>query len=105
MASNRERILVADDHRENVQFIVDSILKPHGFQAITAYDGAEALQKAIAEKPDLILLDLQMPKMHGMQVLEALHERGLRVPVVLMTFHGSEEIACLLYTSPSPRDS
>jgi len=93
MAGTRERILVADDHRENVQFIIDAILKPNGFGWIEARDGVEALQKAVQEKPDLILLDLQMPKMHGLQVLESLQEQGLHIPVVLMTFHGSEEIA------------
>jgi class 3 adenylate cyclase/DNA-binding response OmpR family regulator len=84
----KERILVADDHKENVQFIIDAVLTPHGFRPIVAYDGQEALRKAVEEKPDLILLDLQMPKMDGLTVLER-----LRVPVVLMTFHGSEEIA------------
>jgi len=93
MSSSRERILVADDHRENIRFIVDAVLEPNGFQPITASDGAEALRKALQEKPDLILLDLQMPKMSGLQVLEKLRGQGIRVPVVLMTFHGSEEIA------------
>ena len=93
MENSRERVLVADDHRENVRFIVDAILKPNGFQWIEASDGADALQKALDEKPDLLLLDVQMPKMHGLQVLEALQERGVHIPVVLMTFHGSEEIA------------
>jgi len=93
MASKRERILVADDHQENIRFIVDAILDPNGFQAITASNGAAALQKAVEEEPDLILLDLQMPKMGGLQVLEKLRDQGIHVPVVLMTFHGSEEIA------------
>ena len=92
-ATARERILIADDHRENVQFIIDAILVPNGFQYLTAYDGAEALQKALSENPDLILLDLQMPKMHGLEVLETLQQRGAHIPVVLMTFHGSEQIA------------
>lgn len=89
----KERILVADDHKENVQFIIEAVLTPHGYRPIVAYDGQEALRKAVEEKPDLILLDLQMPKLDGLTVLERLQEQGLRVPVVLMTFHGSEEIA------------
>jgi class 3 adenylate cyclase len=47
--------------------------------------------------PDVILLDLQMPKLNGMQVLDALQEDGLDIPVILMTFHGSEEIAIEVY--------
>jgi class 3 adenylate cyclase/DNA-binding response OmpR family regulator len=93
MSQDHEKVLVADDHRENTDFIIEAILKPHGFQVLTAEDGAEALKVALQEHPDLILLDLQMPKMHGLEVLQALQGRGMRIPVVLMTFHGSEEMA------------
>lgn len=97
MVGKRERILVADDHRDNVRFIIDAILNPRGFQVLEAYDGVEALRKASQEKPDLILLDIQMPKMTGLEVLQALYDQGIRIPVVLMTVHGSEEIAVLAF--------
>ena len=88
-----ERILVVDDGRENREFVVEYILRPYGFQASVARDGREGLEKALAERPDLILLDLQMPRMDGRQVLHALHTENVNIPVILMTFHGSEEIA------------
>src|SRR5215207_6949111 len=52
---------------------------------------------ALKHHPDLILLDLQMPRMNGIQVLKTLSSRQIDIPVVLMTFHGSEEIAVEVY--------
>ncbi|MBZ0299011.1 MAG: response regulator [Anaerolineae bacterium] len=92
-----ERILVTDDGRENREFIQEYILEPNGYQALLARDGLEGLQMAVEQRPDLILLDLQMPRMDGIQVLQNLASRNLDIPVILMTFHGSEEIAIEVY--------
>lgn len=92
-----ELILVVDDGKDNRDFVVEHVLKPNGFRAITAQDGQEGLMKALKERPDLILLDLQMPRMNGLQVLEHLNENEIDIPVILMTFHGSEEIAIEVY--------
>src|SRR5260221_9507336 len=51
------------------------------------------MELARRQSPDLILLDLQMPRLDGMGVLGALRQENLNIPVILMTFHGSEEIA------------
>jgi len=88
-----ERVLVVDDSKENVRFIVDYVLEPNGYISSIAYDGAEGLRKAQDERPDLILLDMNMPKMTGIEVLEALRDKSLHIPVILMTFHGSETLA------------
>ena len=93
----KETVLVVDDGEENRVFVVDYILKPNGYESLTASDGQEGLRMAAKHTPDLILLDLQMPKMDGREVLQALAERGLDIPVVLMTFHGSEEVAIEMY--------
>lgn len=92
-----ETILVVDDGQENLDFIVEYILTPNGYQSMTATNGQEGLKLAAEHQPDLILLDLQMPKMDGRQMLEAMSERGIDIPVVLMTFHGSEEIVIEMY--------
>lgn len=89
----RERILVADDSRAIRDFIKDAILKPNGFATLTARDGMECVEKAREHHPDLILLDLQMPRLDGIQVLDALNVAQLEIPVILMTAHGSEAIA------------
>jgi class 3 adenylate cyclase/CheY-like chemotaxis protein len=64
---------------------------------LTARDGKEGLELAVELHPDLILLDLQMPRMNGIQVLQELAARSMDIPVILMTFHGSEEIAVEVY--------
>ena len=88
-----KKVLVIEDRRENIVFIANNILKPEGWEVITARDGELGLQKAVEEKPDLIITDLKLPGMHGLDVLEELNKRGLHIPAIVMTFHGSEETA------------
>ena len=87
------KVLIIEDRRENIVFIANNILKPEGWDVITARDGKLGLQKAIEEKPDLIITDLKLPTMHGLDVLEELNRRGYHIPTIVMTFHGSEETA------------
>jgi len=88
-----EQVLVVDDSKESREFLISAVLKPNNFEAIQARDGAEGLEIARRAKPDLIILDYQMPRMDGRQVLEALRRENLNIPTILMTFHGSEDIA------------
>ncbi len=97
MGRSVERILIVDDGRENREFIAAYILEPNGYQALMAKDGREGLDMALAEQPDLILLDYQLPRLNGIEVLEALAEKGIHIPVILMTFYGSEEVAVEVY--------
>jgi len=71
-----ESILIADDDVRNVEFLRDSLLVPGGYTTLCASDGEEALGLALDQEPDLLLLDLQMPKMDGLQVLKALRREG-----------------------------
>ncbi|MDQ7037112.1 MAG: response regulator [Anaerolineae bacterium] len=93
----KETVLVVDDGKDNRDFLVEYVLEPHGFRHLTAKDGEEGLKLAVQHKPDLILLDLQMPRMNGKEVLEHLAIRNIEIPVILMTFHGSEDIAIEVY--------
>jgi two-component system NtrC family sensor kinase len=88
-----EKVLIIDDRRENVVFLADQILRPDGYQVITAGDGEAGLEKALSEHPDLIVMDIRMPKMTGIDVLQALKDAGQEIPVIVTTFHGSEELA------------
>lgn len=88
-----EKVLVVDDRDDSLQFLTEYILEPNGYEYIIAKDGETGLRKALTENPDLIIMDLKMPKMTGLEVLAALRERQSTIPVILMTFHGSEETA------------
>ena len=88
-----ETILVVDDRDDSLQFLTEYILQPNGYKHITAKDGVRGLELALSENPELIIMDLKMPRMTGLEVLAALRERAVDVPVILMTFHGSEETA------------
>ncbi len=88
-----ERVLVIDDGKDIRDFVVNYVLIPNGFEVIVAQNGAEGLQKALREKPDFIITDMQMPRMSGLEVLQALAERGKEIPSILVTAHGSEKLA------------
>lgn len=92
-----ELILVVDDGQENREFIIDYVLKPHDFRFAIARDGREAFDAIQRQRPDLVLLDYQMPVMNGVELLHALHSKNISVPVILMTFYGSEEVAIDVY--------
>lgn len=85
-------ILVAEDSPTQTIHI-KHILTTAGFQVETAANGDEALRAIERRPPDLVLTDLDMPKLNGLQLVEAVHRRFPRVPVVLMTAFGSDEVA------------
>ncbi|HEX5136334.1 MAG TPA: response regulator [Planctomycetota bacterium] len=86
------RILVVDDSRVDLE-LVAALLSDVGHACVRATNGREALDLVQTEAPDLIVTDLQMPEMGGLELVRAVHARYPKVPVVLMTAHGSEEIA------------
>ncbi len=92
-----ERVLIVEDRRENIVYLANNVLKAHGYQVLTAMDGEQGLKRAMAEKPDLIIMDLNMPKRDGLEVMAALRERQVEIPVILTTFYGSEQVAQQAY--------
>src|SRR5262249_29580270 len=80
------RILVVDDLPENRE-ILTGLLEPEGYTVLTAKDGQEALERALADPPDLILMDVSMPRMTGFEACRRLKadERTRLVPLVLVT--------------------
>ncbi|HID62304.1 MAG TPA: response regulator [Anaerolineae bacterium] len=90
--SDKQKVLIIDDRRENIVFLANNILRPKGYDIITAMDGEKGLHKALEERPDLIIMDLRMPRMNGLEVLSALREEQCHIPVILTTFHGSESV-------------
>ncbi|MBI2472584.1 MAG: response regulator [Planctomycetes bacterium] len=83
---NKPKILVADDIKQNVK-LLRVILTASEFDVIEAYDGEEALEKAKSENPDLILLDIMMPKLTGYEVCQRLRADGTTkgIPIIMIT--------------------
>lgn len=88
----KKRILLVDDEKELVQ-TVTMRLEANGYEVIPAYDGKEALDKAKKEKPDLIILDLMLPKMDGYKVCGLLKAdaRYNKIPIIMFTARAQEE--------------
>jgi class 3 adenylate cyclase/FixJ family two-component response regulator len=93
MATDKLKVLVIDDSPQIREFVTEYVLLPNGFEVDIAVDGAEGLRKVLASTPDLVLMDYEMPKMSGIEVLRNLRAQGNKVPVILMTSHGSEQVA------------
>lgn len=89
----RERILLIEDSQDVVEYLRDTILRPSGYEPVLANTGQEGLHLAVEEQPDLILLDLNLAHMTGMEVLRGLRDTVPTVPVTLLIFAGSEQIA------------
>ncbi|MCB0162769.1 MAG: response regulator [Anaerolineae bacterium] len=88
-----ETVLVVDNREDSIKFLRTYVLEPNGYKMIEATDGADALKIALSKKVDLIISDLVMPRMGGLELLEALNHRDIDTPTILMTFHGSEGTA------------
>lgn len=86
---NSKKILVVDDDQKMRQILVDE-LKKQGFQTIEASNGQEGLDSAIKNMPDLILLDITMPVMDGLTMLQKLREnpKGTKVQVIILSNAG-----------------
>jgi two-component system alkaline phosphatase synthesis response regulator PhoP len=83
------KILIVDDEPEIVRGLSDN-LGFEGYQTVAASTGAEALALAAAQAPDLILLDIMLPGKSGWDVCRALRERGIDVPIIMLTARGEE---------------
>ena len=88
----RERILIVDDESD-IALILKLQLEDAGYDTIRAKDGGEALEMLHREKFSLVLLDIKLPKLDGIQVLEHLGPALQEMAVVMMTAHGSEDVA------------
>ncbi len=88
-----ETVLAVDDRTDSLKFLREYILEPNGYKMLQARNGVAALEIVSSKKIDLIISDLVMPKMGGLELVESLREQALEIPIILMTFHGSEGTA------------
>lgn len=86
MAETAKKILVVDDEPDVVS-LLSLLLKAQGFEVITAIDGQTALEKARTGKPDLILLDIMLPRIDGYKVARMLKfdEKYKNIPIIMLT--------------------
>ncbi len=87
-----ETILIVDDSQYFTEMLED-LLSSMKYKTISAVDGRCGLQAALERQPDLIFLDMSMPGMDGLEMLQELHGANCQFPVIFMTAHGSERIA------------
>jgi CheY-like chemotaxis protein len=89
---SKKKILIADDSKTALM-MSQMLLKRHPFDIVTASDGAEAVQRAIADHPDLILMDVVMPNMNGFEAVRAIRatDSVRSIPVIMVTTRSEAE--------------
>ncbi|HEY90127.1 MAG TPA: response regulator [Thermoflexia bacterium] len=83
-------VLIIEDDADIRVILSDLILKPAGYQVLLADDGERGLQRALTDDPDIILLDLNLPYLSGLDLLRLLRQQHHNVPVIVISAHGSE---------------
>ena len=89
-----ETILIVDDEK-NYPPVLSAVLEEEGFETLTAFSGREALEILNNSDVDLVLTDMKMPSMDGIELLEHIKEKDRDLPVIMMTAHGIVEKAVL----------
>jgi len=84
-----ETVLVVEDDRSTRMAVVEN-LKYEGYQVLFAGDGEEGLGLALKKRPDLVILDIMLPKMNGYEVCETLRRNRCEMPVLMLTAKGQE---------------
>lgn len=84
-----KKILVVDDE-QSISTLLQYNLEQAGFSVSSAFDGEEGLQSCIKEEPDLLVLDLMLPKMDGIEVCKELRQRKIMVPILMLTAKDDE---------------
>src|SRR5213595_598648 len=88
-ASRRRRILIVEDEPAMVAGLRDNF-EYEGYDVITAEDGVAGLERALADDPDLVVLDVMMPRMSGLDVCKQLKVKRPSVPIIMLTARGQE---------------
>lgn len=85
------KILIVDDQM-GIRMLLSEVLKTEGYTIFEASNGVAALEVAGQEQPDLILLDMKLPGMDGLQILKGLRTNGITASVIMMTAYGELEL-------------
>ncbi|MGD1994158.1 MAG: ATP-binding protein [Anaerolineae bacterium] len=93
----QERVLIVEDSDHIRDVLRTLVLEPRGYEVLSAARGDEGLRMALEEQPDLVILDERMPGMTGVELLEALQEQSVDIPVIFTTLHGSEDLVVKVF--------
>lgn len=93
MSVSQAHILVVDDNDHMREFVARVFSDLADYRVTTARDGSEGLNYALAEQPDLIVTDIAMPGLNGLDMIARLREEGRWIPAIIMTAEGSEQVA------------
>ena len=86
-----EILIIDDDHQLNASF--SKILRQEGYQTDSAFNGQEGIEQALATNPELIVLDVRLPDMSGIEVFEQIHAERPKIPIIIITAHENTETA------------
>jgi two-component system alkaline phosphatase synthesis response regulator PhoP len=87
--NGKTRILIVEDEPAMVEGLRDNF-EYEGYEVISAADGAEGLERALRDQPDLVVLDVMMPKMSGLDVCKQLKGKKPSIPIIMLTARGQE---------------
>jgi two-component system, OmpR family, alkaline phosphatase synthesis response regulator PhoP len=111
MNASEKTILVAADE-SHILSVVSLKLRNAGFRVLTAHDGQEAFELALAERPDLLITDFHMPLLSGLELCQRLRQENKQVPAIMLTARGytlepsdtmQNGIVCMISKPFSPR--
>jgi two-component system response regulator (stage 0 sporulation protein F) len=100
-------ILIVDD-QTGIRLLLNEVFKKEGFQTLMAANGPQALKQAEENSPDIVLLDMKIPGMDGIEILKNLKRMRQDIKVIMMTAYGELDVikesmvsgACCYYTKP-----
>ena len=97
-SDGKPRVLIVDDERD-IRDLLARLLAKHGFDVEVAEDGYEALNKIRRQQPDVLLLDISMPRLNGIELLKMVSDLGERIPVICaFSGVGSDEDEDAIFT-------
>jgi two-component system, response regulator, stage 0 sporulation protein F len=85
------RILIVDDQK-GVRRLLEELFRREGWEVCCAGDGLEAITKVGEQSPDLILMDVKMPNMNGLEATHAIMQKNPHIPIIMMTAYGEIEV-------------
>src|SRR3990172_10887577 len=88
-----EKILVIDDSSDVRDYVAEYVVRPSGYDPLTAANGVAGLELIRTAQPSLVVADIKMPGLDGLQLTDTLRREGHDLPVILITAAGSEEMA------------